>query len=143
MDEAVATARWGFLEGQVDPCTVVTRRMELVYLNGPARRLVPVGWFGRRCWDAFPVADRTCSARCPAVRAAVGHDIVYCEETLACTDGAQMPVGVAVIPLNDTSPDEDRALLLLRPKVPAAAGRFEQALLSDARRLLADIRARA
>lgn len=139
--EARLVARWGFLENEVDPCTVVTRRMELVYVNRLARDLVPADWFGRRCWQAFPIADPSCAARCVAVRAVGrGSEIVYCEETLSLTDGAQIPLGVAVIPFDDGSPEKDRALLILRPKVPMSAGTFEQSLLADARRLQVHIR---
>ena len=38
---------WGFLEDEVDACAVVSSRMEFVYLNRPARQLVPEEWFAK------------------------------------------------------------------------------------------------
>ena len=73
--------RWGFLEQEKDACAVVSDRMELVYMNEPARRLVPLDWFGRRCFEVFPTANDLCAIGC-LTRTAVheAHEILYCEE---------------------------------------------------------------
>lgn len=128
-------ARWSFLDGAEDACAVVTPRMEVVYLNEAARSLVPASWFGFRCWEVFPVRDRTCAARCPAVRSLQnGNEIEYCEETVypAGTDPVTLGVAVIPLPLNPTG-DDERALLVLRPK-PAGVDEelFRGQLLADA-----------
>ena len=40
--------RWSCLEDEQDSCVVVSDRMELVYINTAARRLIPGEWFGKR-----------------------------------------------------------------------------------------------
>ena len=133
-------ARWSFLEEESDGCCVVTRRMELVYLNAVARSLVPGDFLGRRCWEVFPVGDQACASRCPAVRAvskAEADAIVYCEETLHVA-GGPVTLGVAVIPLQMAQEGRERGLLLLRPKTAGSSDEaFRQELLEHARRLLA------
>lgn len=132
-------SRWGFLEAERDACSVVTRQMVVVYLNEVARSLVPPGWFGRRCWDVFPVGEESCASRCAAV-AAVSNadDIVYCEEIIYAAEGAPLHLGVAVIPLRVAPPAEERAVLLLRPKAPEMADEnFRSKLLERAAELRA------
>ncbi len=130
--------RWRFLEDERDACSVVTRRMEVVYLNAAARALVPSEWFGSRCWEVFPVGDESCAARCAAVSAVSKADeLIYCEETLHAADGSPIPLGVAVIPLHSAVLEGERALLLLRPKTHGrSADRFRRDLLEEAGRLL-------
>ncbi len=125
--------RWGFLEREPDACSVVTWRMEVVYLNAAARSLVSPGWFGCRCWEVFPVGDSTCAARCPAVKAIhEGNEIVYCEETLYPGKGTSVTVGVAVIPLGKKVREGD-AVLLIRPKIPGRSEEvFRRSLLERA-----------
>lgn len=133
--------RWGFLEDERDGCAVVSDRMELIYLNEPARALVPLDWFGRRCFEIFPTANELCAFNCPT-RTAVheAHEILYCEEDLR-VDGRSRELGVAVVPLEGVSGgDEARSLLLLRAKDASEAGKA--ALLGEARRLLTTIRGR-
>jgi len=129
-------SRWGFLEEQSDACSVVTRRMEVVYLNHSAQTLVPPAWMGRRCWEVFPVGASSCAARCPAVKAvSASNEIVYCEETIY-PGGKPLPLGVAVIPLGETGKDGEQAVLLLRPRAGHQEGdEFKAALLEDARNL--------
>lgn len=128
--------RWGFLEENGDACAVVSDRMELVYLNAPARALVPEEWFGRRCFEIFPTANDVCAFKCPTITAVhEASEILYCEEVLRAPDASIRELGVAVIPLAGVSGDEARALLLLRPK----AENGEDALLTDARRLRGDL----
>ena len=131
--------RWGFLEERAEPCAVVSDRMELVYLNGPARALVSEGWFGRRCFEVLPTVNDICAFHCPTV-AAVHHsdEILYCEETLSAPDGAIQELGVAVIPLLGISGDEARAVLLFCPKSAAP----EKELLATARKLRGELRTR-
>src|SRR3989338_3582378 len=126
--------RWGFLEKQVDACSVVTRRMEVIYLNAAARSLLPPKWFGRRCWEVFPMGDRVCAARCPAILAvSKSQDIIYCEETLYGRDGSPVPLGVAVIPLRVLPKGGERAILLLRRNAPdIAQDVFQRDLLEQA-----------
>lgn len=141
-------ARWAFLEQRADPVAVVTRKMEVVYLNALARAVVTPSWVGRRCWEVFPVGESACAAKCLAVKAVgAGDEIIYCEETI-WPGGAPLRLGVAVVPLPlplpltaETTPGAaERALLLLRPR-PEANGdgvggtQFQQALLADARAL--------
>ena len=132
-------SRWGFLEAERDACSVVTRQMVVVYLNEAARSLVPPGWFGRRCWDVFPVGVESCASRCAAVAAvSKADDIVYCEETIYAGDGSPLRLGVAVIPLRVTPPADERAVLLLRAKTPGMAEEvFRRELLERAAELRA------
>ncbi len=112
---ASRSSRWGFLEREPDGFGVVTRGMEVLYLNAVARSLVPLRWFGCRCWDLFPVGDQGCASRCPAVKAVSrSPEIFYCEETLYGRGGVPINFGVAVIPV--AGQDGSRAVLLLRPK---------------------------
>ena len=132
-------SRWGFLEAERDACSVVTRQMVVVYLNEVARSLVPPEWFGRRCWDVFPVGEENCASRCAAVAAvSKADDIVYCEETIHAADGSPLRLGLAVIPLRAAARMGERAILLLRPKVPGMPDEnFRTKLLERA----ADLRA--
>jgi hypothetical protein len=135
-------SRWRFLEDEADPSCVLTRSMEVLYLNAAARTLVPLRWFGCRCWEIFPVGDESCVSRCPAVKAVnKSEDIVYCEETLySKEDGSPIRVGVAVIPLSSDGRKEEKALLLIRPK--AAGGLeadFQRSLLERAEVLRASL----
>ena len=59
--------RWSRLEDCSDASAVVSRRMEVLYLNPAARSLVPPRWRGLRCWEVFPVRDRSCASPCPAM----------------------------------------------------------------------------
>ena len=128
--------RWGFLEENTDACAVVSDRMELVYLNEPARALVPKEWFGRRCFEILPTANDLCAFNCPTVAAVHdAHEILYCEEVLKTGDGSTHKLGVAVVPLLGMSGDEARAVLLMRPQKDDS----EEKLLSTARKLRADL----
>ena len=117
MEKADCSGQWKFLEDELEPCCVVTWRMEVVYMNTPARSLVPEDWFGCRCWEIFPVKDQNCAANCPAIQAVSrGEDIVYCEETLYPSNGSSVTIGVAVIPTILTGTDRGGAVLLIRPR---------------------------
>jgi hypothetical protein len=130
--EDESALRWGFLEDDPDACAVVSDRMELVYMNGPARKLVSESWFGRRCFEIFPTADELCAFHCPTMTAVhQSTEIHYCEETLRSPTGPVQELGVAVIPLGGMSHDEARALLLLRPKSEST----RDALLEEASKL--------
>jgi hypothetical protein len=114
--------------------------MEVLYLNAAARALVPLRWFGCRCWEMFPVGEQSCAARCPAVKAVNNaDDITYCEETLySSEDGSPVHVGVAVIPLTGDGLEEEKALLLMRPKTTGSIQKeFQRGLLERARVLRA------
>lgn len=130
MIEDESALRWGFLEDDPDACAVVSDRMELVYMNEPARKLISQEWFGRRCFEIFPTANDLCAFKCPTIAAVhEAHEILYCEETLRGPEGPARELGVAVIPLEGMSHDEARALLLLRPKSEIT----KEALLDEAR----------
>ncbi|HEY7699126.1 MAG TPA: PAS domain-containing protein [Vicinamibacteria bacterium] len=130
--EDESALRWGFLEDDPDACAVVSDRMELVYMNGPARDLVSESWFGRRCFEIFPTANDLCAFHCPTMTAVhESAEVLYCEETLRAPGGRVRELGVAVIPLGGMSHDEARALLLLRPKADSR----REALLEEASRL--------
>lgn len=125
--------RWNLLEDEPDACIVVSERMELVYLNGAARRLVPADWFGRRCFEVLPVADEMCALHCPKIAAvSESSEVVYCEETTRLSGGATT-YGVGLIPLGTGRKDEARAVFVLRRKDPdAGADEFKAQLLSEA-----------
>jgi hypothetical protein len=135
MIEDESALRWGFLEDDPNACAVVSDRMELVYMNGPARRLVSRDWFGRRCFEIFPTANDVCAFHCPTIHAVhEAQEVLYCEETLREPDGPPRELGVAVIPLQGlqgSNHDEARALLVLRPKTEVS----KEDLLAQARRL--------
>jgi hypothetical protein len=128
--------KWAGLDDQGDPCAVVTRRMEVVYLNPAAQSLVPEAWPGRRCWEVFPVGAAACASRCPAVRAVTAADeIELCEETIF-PGGDPVLLGVAVIPVGPPESESYRAMLLLRPRpADSAPDQFRARLLEDASRL--------
>ncbi len=132
-----SSLRWAFLEDDPDPCAVVSERMEVVYLNSSARKLVADRWFGRRCFEVLPVVNETCALHCPTIRAVnESDDVVYCEERLRLGDGAERDLGVALIPLGQGRDDCARAVLLLREKGTARdEAEFRSGLLADAGRL--------
>jgi PAS fold len=143
MLEGESQLRWGFLEDDPDACAVVSDRMELVYMNAAAARLVSRAWFGRRCFEIFPTANDLCAFHCPTMTAVhESRAILYCEERLRGHDGPTRELGVAVIPLEGLEAagerDGARALLLLRPKEEIS----EHDLLDEARRLLERTRSR-
>lgn len=106
---------WAFLEDVPEACAVVSSRMEFVYLNRPARRLVPNEWFAKRCFETFPVTNERCAFFCPTITAVhAGTEIVYCKESLRLGDGGTLELDVAVIPLEGKPVDEARALLVFR-----------------------------
>lgn len=138
-----AALRWGFLEDETEACAVVSDRMELVYLNRPARDLVPVSWFGRRCFEVFPVADELCAFTCPTINAVhEATEIKHCHESLRLENGVSRELEVAVIPLGNMPTEVASALLLLRnqeiqldpdedeKQLFAAAARVQKTVLS-------------
>ena len=129
---------WSFLEDERDPCLVMSERMELVYVNGAARNLVPDQWFGKRCFEVLPTLDETCAFHCPkidAVNDAATPPVVYCEEVLYKSDLARVVLGVGLIPLGAERTDRARAVFVLRTKDESDAAAFESQLLQDARRV--------
>jgi hypothetical protein len=135
-DEAALS--WNFLEDEHDPCIVVSERMELVYINGAAQRLVPQEWFGKRCFEVFPVVDETCAFHCPKMDAVsespeTSPKVVYCEETLYTGTLDRVVLGVGLVPLGAERADHARAVFVLRTKDASADARvFESTLLQDA-----------
>lgn len=133
-------ARWSRLEDCSDASAVVSRRMEVLYLNPAARSLVPPRWRGLRCWEVFPVRDRSCASQCPAIRAVQSREVFYCEEEVNPEGSTPVRLGVAVIPLAEVPEQTARAVLLLRPKSPVACDEtFRRDLLNDAERLRASV----
>ncbi len=126
--------RWSFLEDERDACVVVSERMELVYINAAARELVPGEWFGKRCFEVFPVVDETCAFHCPKIRAvSESLDVVYCEETVCSRDKGCVVFGVGLIPLGPEGDDRARAVFLLRAKEEGSEeSEFRAQLLLDA-----------
>ncbi|MBI4585529.1 MAG: Crp/Fnr family transcriptional regulator [Planctomycetes bacterium] len=114
---------------------MVTKRMELLYLNAAARSLARARWFGKRCWEVFPGGDKRCASRCPAVRAAAsGRESIYCEETVYSHDGSPIERGVAAVPFLTKGENGERALLLFRPKEEGKSDKaFRNELLEHAR----------
>ena len=135
-DEAALS--WNFLEDEPDPCIVVSERMELVYINGAEQKLVPEEWFGKRCFEVFPVVDETCAFHCPKIDAVsespeTSPRVVYCEEALYTGTLERVVLGVGLIPLGAERADHARAVFVLRNKDAAAEGQaFESQLLQDA-----------
>ena len=96
--------RWGFMDEEADPCVVVSDRMEFVHINAAGRGLVPHEWFGKRCFEVLPVVDEKCAFHCPTIRAVADSSaIVYCDEQVRVEGGACLQLGVAVIPLPNSS----------------------------------------
>ena len=135
-DEAALS--WNFLEDEHDPCIVVSERMELVYINGAAQQLVPHEWFGRRCFEVFPIADETCAFHCPKIDAVsespeTSPKVVYREEAVYTGTLERVVQGVGLIPLGAERADHARAVFVLRNKDAWAEARvFESQLLQDA-----------
>lgn len=106
---------WSFLEDESEACAVVSSRMEFVYLNRPARGLVPKEWFAKRCFETFPVTNERCAFFCPTIMAVhAATEIVYCKESLRLAEGGSLELDVAVIPIEGKPIDEARALLVFR-----------------------------
>ena len=125
---------WNWLEVERDPCIVVSERMEFVYANAAARKLVPEHWFGKHCFELLPVVDETCAFHCPKITSVTeATDVVYCEETV-CLQGQDCEVlGVGLIPLGTDRADRGRAVLLMRGKdVVTPEPQFESKLIQDA-----------
>jgi len=132
--------RWNLLEDEPDACIVVSERMELVYLNEAARRLVPADWFGKRCFEVLPTADKMCALHCPKIAAvSESSEVVYCEETTQ-TDRDDGTYGVGLIPLGSARQDEARAVFVLRRKdLNAREEDFKARLVDDAGRVRSKI----
>jgi hypothetical protein len=140
--------RWSFLEDEGDPCLVVSERMELVYVNGAARSLVPDQWFGKRCFEVLPTVNETCAFHCPKIDAVndstILPQVVYCEEVLYRGNLDRLVLGVGLIPLGAERTDRARAVFVMRTKDESAnAAAFESQLLQDARRVRQRILAQA
>lgn len=133
-----AALQWNFLDDEHDSCIVVSERMELVYINATARGLVPSGWFGKRCFEVFPVADQTCAFHCPKIDAVneasdTPSKVAYCEETLCKANLERIVLGVGLIPLGPARTDRTRAVFVLRRRDGStSAPAFESQLLRDA-----------
>ncbi|HIE91506.1 MAG TPA: hypothetical protein EYQ83_01025 [Acidobacteria bacterium] len=125
---------WNWLEGEPDPCVVVSERMEFVYANAPARALVPPEWFGKHCFELLPVVDQTCAFHCPKITSVTeATEVIYCEETI-CSHGPDCEVfGVGLIPLGIGREDRGRAVMMMRGKSVITPGLdFEARLVRDA-----------
>ena len=130
--------QWSFLDDEPDACVVVSERMELVYVNTAARGLMPSEWFGKRCFEVFPVADQTCAFHCPKIDAVnetsdTSSKVAYCEETLYKANLEREVLGVGLIPLGPARTDRARAVFVLRSQDGSVdAPAFESKLLRDA-----------
>jgi PAS fold len=129
--------RWSRLEDERDACVVVSDRMELVYINTAARKLVPGEWFGKRCFEVLPTVDEACAFHCPKIRAVnESVDVIYCEEMVAVGTNERRVFGVGLIPLGSGSDDHARAVFLMRAKEPSVDdAAFRAQLLTDAKSL--------
>ena len=137
-DEAVA--RWGFLEEEKEACAAVSDRMELVYLNEAARHLVPIGWFGKRCFEVFPAADKLCAFECPTIDAVQqGSEIRHCHESLRLDNGVSRELEVAVIPLGAKSRRATAVLLLRSREIQIDPADDERKLFAEAARIQARV----
>ena len=129
--------RWEFLESESDACAVVSERMELLYLNEAGRALTLPHWFAKRCFEVLPHRDESCAWHCPTIVAvSEAEEITYCEEDLSPAEGQPLILGTAVIPLEHTTEDGAKALLMFREKTAGAGeARFREQLLTDAQGL--------
>ncbi len=144
MDEATtrsvledeAALRWGFLEQEEEALAAVSDRMELVYLNEAARHLVPVTWFGKRCFEVFPVADELCAFSCPTINAVhEGTEIRHCHESLRLDNGVNRELEVAVIPLGSAKGRATALLLLRSAEIQLDPDADEKQLFAQAERV--------
>lgn len=137
-DEAVL--RWGFLEDEREACAAVSDRMELVYLNEAARELVPTEWFGRRCFEVFPAADKLCAFSCPTIEAVhEAKEIRHCHESLRLDNGVSRELEVAVIPLGDQSRRATAVLLLQNREIQLNPAEDEKRLFAEAARIQSNV----
>ena len=101
------------------------------------QKLVPQEWFGKRCFEVFPVVDETCAFHCPKIDAVsespeTSPKVVYCEEALYTGTLKRVVLGVGLIPLGAERADHARAVFVLRNKDASAEGQaFESRLLQD------------
>ena len=135
--------RWEFLENERDACAVVSRRMELLYLNEAGRALTLPHWFAKRCFEVLPNRDEHCAWHCPTITAvSEAESITYCEEALSPSGGPSVTLGTAVIPLEHSDEDGAKALLMFRHKTSdGEETRFRERLLADASDLHARVAA--
>ena len=134
--EDEAAIRWGFLEEDALALAAVSDRMELVYLNESARELVPVSWFGKRCFEVFPVADELCAFSCPTIHAVhEATEIRHCHESLKLDNGVNRELEVAVIPLGSAKKRATALLLLRNQEILANPEEDERKLFEDAERV--------
>lgn len=125
--------RWCWLEEEPDACVVVSERMELIYVNTAGRELVSGDWFGKRCFETFPVADETCAFHCPKIHdVSESREVVYCEEMVRPSGHGPDTFGVGLIPLG-ANDGRARAVFVMRKKEPGGNDTaFQAALLRDA-----------
>jgi len=134
--EEEATLRWGFLEGESEALAAVSDRMELVYLNEAARKLVPMTWFGKKCFEVFPVADKLCAFSCPTIDAVnEATEIQHCHESLRLDNGVNRELEVAVIPLGSAKRRASALLLLRNHEIQVNAEEEEKHLFAEAERV--------
>ena len=134
--EDEARLRWGFLEDESEACAAVSDRMELVYLNEPARNLVPLTWFGKRCFEVFPVANELCAFSCPTINAVhEAAEIRHCHESLRLENGVSRELEVAVIPLGSAKRRATALLLLRNPEILTDPEQDEKRLFEQAARI--------
>jgi hypothetical protein len=123
---------WNWLEGEPDPCVVVSERMEFAYANAPGPRVARVVWQAR--FEFLPVVDQTGAFHCPKITSVTeATEVVYCEETV-CSHGPDCEAfGVGLIPLGTGREDRRRAMMTMRGKSVIAPGlNFEARLVRDA-----------
>ena len=95
-------------------------------------------WFGKRCFEVFPVVDETCAFHCPKIDAIsespeTSPKVVYCEEALYTGTLERVVLGVGLIPLGAERADHARAVFVLRNQdASTEAGVFQSQLLRDA-----------
>ena len=112
--------------------------MELVYINGAAQQLVPQEWFGKRCFEVFPIVDETCAFHCPKIDAVsespeTSPKVVYCEEAVYTGTLERVVLGVGLIPLGAERADHVQAVFVLRNQdASTETSVFQSQLLRDA-----------
>jgi CRP/FNR family transcriptional regulator len=128
--------RLGGLDEELDPCVVLSPRMDVLYVNPAAKKIVPSSWIGRPCWQTFPVVEQiygTSSSVARSIRRSC--ESLFCVERII-SHGKRHDYGVAIVPLTGSGGGREihesaNALLVLRRKEDDLDATFESRLVHD------------
>ena len=112
-------------------------------MNEAARKLVPMSWFGKRCFEVFPVADELCAFSCPTIHAVhEATEIQHCHESLKLDNGVSRELEVAVIPLGSSRQRATAVLLLRSREIQLDPEDDERKLFAEAEKIRARVKER-